>query len=231
MADDAATEPLAPGAGDDAAARSESETVRSERVFDLARTTAFSDGVFAIAITLLVLTIEVPKVDPGELARAIGDLSDSFRSYAISFAVIGLLWFRHHRMFAALGEVDARTVVVNLVYLGFVAFIPFPTDVLGEYGNEPISVALYAGTIAVVGLLAAWRWMHAFRAGLLTKAGAELISEYSPVTMLIVPAVMLASIPVAYLVSPDVAEWTWLLIFLGRVVARRRAPRFGNPPA
>jgi uncharacterized membrane protein len=232
VADDAATEPLAPGAGDDAAARSESVAVRSERIFDLARTTAFSDGVFAIAITLLVLTIDVPKVaDPSELARALGDLSESFRSYAISFAVIGLLWFRHHRMFACLGEVDARMVVLNLVYLAFVAFIPFPTDVLGEYGGEPVSVALYAGTIAAVGLLAIWMWIHAFRAGLLSDAGAEQVREYSPVTMAIVPAVMLASIPVAYLVSPYAAEYVWLLIFLGRFVARRTAPRFGDPPA
>ncbi len=200
----------------------ESAETRRERVFDLARTTAFSDGVFAIAITLLVLTIEAPKLsDPSDLPAALGELSDSFFSYAVSFAVIGLLWFRHHRFFGSLAEVDGQLVILNLAYLAFVSFIPFPTNLIGEYPEEPIAVALYAGTIAMVGLIALVMWRYANAAGLVSPGRQYLADRATVVVLAIVPVVMLISIPIAYLVSPTAAMYSWALIFLGRAVAIR----------
>lgn len=199
-----------------------STETRRERIYDRDRTTAFSDGVFAIAITLLVLTIEVPKVsDPSELPSAIGDLSDSFISYGISFAVIGLLWFRHHGFFGQLSEVDGPLLVLNLAYLALVAFIPFPTNILGEYPAQPISIALYSGTIGLVGLLSMAMWRHARVAGLLNTRGLQTVREISSWGGAVVPAVMALSIVLAYAVDARLALWSYLLIFLGRLAATR----------
>jgi hypothetical protein len=123
---------------------------------EFVRVLTFSDGVFAIAMTLLVVEIAIPHLrhggDEGELGRALGDLIPSFVSFAISFAVIGRYWFAHHDFFARLGAVDARLIGINLVYLGFIAFLPFPTGLLGNYFENALSVAVYAATVAAVSL-------------------------------------------------------------------------------
>ena len=93
---------------------------------------AFSDGVFAIAITLLVLNIEVPDVPGSDLGSAIADLSQDLVAYGIGFAVIGLFWFEHHKLFASLGRASGRLVVVNTALLALIALMPFTTAVLGR---------------------------------------------------------------------------------------------------
>ncbi len=134
-----------------------------KRTFDYARTVALSDGVFAIALTLLVLNIGVPVLargNHGELGSSLLDREGEFASYALSFAVIALLWVRHRWFFRVLDKIDTRTTVLNLVYLGFIAFLPYPTRVLGLYGNEPASVVLYASTVASVATIAALMRVH-----------------------------------------------------------------------
>jgi uncharacterized membrane protein len=183
-----------------------------EQEFDYARTVALSDGVFAIALTLLVLTISIPMLRTGH-AGALGDRlldrGDEFLSYAISFAVIGLLWIRHHRFFAGVRRVDRTLTVLNLLYLGFVAFLPYPTQILGRYGDEPAAVVLYAATVAIISLLAGAVRVHAVRADLLspTARGRLIQREHWAIT----PAVFLLSIPLAF-VSTTAALCSWLLL-------------------
>ena len=135
------------------------------RQYDLDRTTAFSDGVFAIAITLLVLNIEIGTDEP-DLGEALADLLPQIFSYAISFAVIGRYWVLHHRLFGDLAYVDGTLTTLNLVYLGFVGFLPFPTEVLGEYGDEAHAVALYAATTAIVAVLGVVMRVYSINHGL-----------------------------------------------------------------
>nr|MBA3301869.1 DUF1211 domain-containing protein [Thermoleophilaceae bacterium] len=90
------------------------------REYDLNRTTAFSDGVFAIAITLLVLNVEIGTNEPA-LGEALSALLPEIFSYALSFAVIGRYWVLHHRLFGDLEGVDGRLTTLNLAFLAFVA--------------------------------------------------------------------------------------------------------------
>jgi uncharacterized membrane protein len=185
-----------------------------ERRFDLNRTVALSDGVFSIAMTLLVLSISVPHLvgADDELGRALRDRWPEFRSYAISFAVISLFWTRHHSFFRELREVDGRITALNLVYLGLIAFVPYPTELLGLYGSEFLAVALYALTLAVIGVLAILIRLHALRAGLLTTAGERFARrENSMPGVVLVPAIFLASVGVAA-VDPHAAPYVWILI-------------------
>src|SRR5205823_4134021 len=96
------------------------------------RTEAFSDGVFSIAATLLVLDLKVPAVN-GDLLPALWRLWPAYASYAVSFLTIGIIWMNHHTIFAHLRRVDRRLQVLNLILLLIVALIPFPTSILATY--------------------------------------------------------------------------------------------------
>lgn len=186
-----------------------------EREFDYDRTVALSDGVFAIALTLLVLSIEVPDLEPGGVARLGPLLTEQWReglSYAVSVAVIGLLWMRHHAFFGELLRIDGRLTALNIGYLGLVAFLPFPTELLGIYEGHHTAVVVYAVTIALVAATAALMRVHAARAGLLTEAARR-----EPLwSLALVPGVFLASVPLA-LLSPVVAQLSWLVLLAARV--------------
>jgi uncharacterized membrane protein len=182
-----------------------------ERAFDYARTVALSDGVFAIALTLLVLNISLPHLAPGhegDLGARLLDRGHEVRSYAISFAVIGLLWVRHHTFFRGLARIDTRITTLNLIYLGLVAFLPYPTRVLGTY-DQPAAVVLYAGTVALVSLMAGAVRVHAMRADLVTEQGRRGLERREH--WLLTPGVFLASIPIAF-VSTTAALLSWLLL-------------------
>lgn len=127
------------------------------------RLEAFSDGVFAIAITLLVLEIKVP---PGEtLGFGLIHLWPSYLAYAISFIVIGAIWINHHTMFDSIERVDHTLLLLNTLHLMFIAFVPFPTAVLAEAfhtrSGQDIATALYAGTLTTIGVLVSAMWWYA----------------------------------------------------------------------
>jgi uncharacterized membrane protein len=187
-----------------------------ERGFDYARTVALSDGVFAIALTLLVLGISFPELASnrhGEIGRQLLDRRGEIGTYALSFAVIALLWVRHHSFMRGLEVIDTRITLLNLAYLGFVAFLPYPTHILGAYGDEPASVVLYAITCGIVASLGALMRLHAERAHLLSPLGTAVVArrEHWAIT----PAVFFASIPIAF-ATPTGAKFCWLLPLLAR---------------
>jgi uncharacterized membrane protein len=111
-----------------------------------ARFEAFSDGVFAFAITLLVLGFVLPELhDPGNrtLTLALLHLWPNLLAYALSFGVIGIMWQNHHALFRLVDRVDRTTVFLNLLLLGGTAFIPFATSTLGSYPTLTASTFLY----------------------------------------------------------------------------------------
>src|SRR5215472_5921030 len=95
------------------------------------RVEAFSDGVFAIAITLLVLTVAQPRTYRN-LAHELGAQWPSLAAYVVSFAVIGIMWINHHSVFMHLEHVDRGLLYINLLLLMTIAFLPYPTGVLGQ---------------------------------------------------------------------------------------------------
>jgi uncharacterized membrane protein len=123
-----------------------------EAVKDRDRIVNLSDGVFAIAITLLVLDIRVPDIPEGmvatELPAALLSLWPKYFGYVLSFVVISTLWVIHHSIFRPIRAYDRGLLYLNFLFLMFVAFVPFPTLLLGEYGNHQLPVAIYAGTLA-----------------------------------------------------------------------------------
>lgn len=178
---------------------------------DLGRTIAFTDGVFAIAITLLVLSIDVPKGFDGQgFDDFVSHEWPQFFAYFLSFAVIGRFWVSHHGHFALLGEIDQPLVVMNLVYLAFVCLVPYPTDLLGGYNESSVSVALYALVVGMASLLALVMVRYTRRHGLLVPAGMAW-AEANERAMLVPAAVFLGSIPFAFLI-PSWTPFLWLLI-------------------
>jgi uncharacterized membrane protein len=116
------------------------------------RLIALSDGVFAFSMTLMVLTIDVPKLEnvaAADMPRAVLDQWPELFSYAISFLVVGLFWLEHHRLFRYIRRHDAELIWLNICFLLCVSFLPFPTDLAGEYADQPFAVAFYATSMAL----------------------------------------------------------------------------------
>ena len=194
---------------------------------EFSRVLAFSDGVFAIAMTLLVVGIAVPTLtnggDEGELLDAYGDLRSEVISFFISFAVIGRYWVAHHQMFGLLRAMDYTLVWINLLYLGFIAFLPFPTDVLGNYFENPISVATYALAVAVVSGLEVIQFRHAYRAGLLLREMPEPVYRWGVLASSLPVALFVLSVPIAFL-STVAAVVVWFLPAPTQLVLNRLRP-------
>lgn len=116
-----------------------------------ARFEAFSDGVFAFAVTLLILSIALPEFrsppNESELSHALVHLWPKLIAYALSFGVIGIMWQNHHALFRLVDRVDRVTVFLNLMLLSVTTFIPFATSTLGSYPSMRASTFLYGLTL------------------------------------------------------------------------------------
>ena len=132
------------------------------------RLEAFSDGVLAIAITLLVLEISVPIAESGDLGQALVDQWPSYVAFFLSFVVIGIMWVSHHSMFERIARVDRRLLFLNLFLLLGIAFLPFPTALLAEYvedggTNSHLAAAIYSATMALIGVAFWLMWHHLYQ--------------------------------------------------------------------
>jgi TMEM175 potassium channel family protein len=196
---------------------------REENEVEFSRIVAFSDGVFAIAITLLVLNLSVPETTPaGDLGRTLWDQRQDLLAYAFSFAVIGRFWVVHHRFFASVTGFDGRLLALNLFYLGWIALLPFSSQVLGDHGGDTGAIVLYAINLVGVTLTGALMAADAQRAGL-AEMSAEQARDWQRRSFYIA-AVFLASIPVAF-IAPEIAGWLWLALFIDPVSRRVRGRR------
>ena len=125
----------------------------------------FSDGVIAIAITLLVLQIEVPETEQGGLWDALLDQWPSYIAFIISFVVIGIMWVSHHSMFERIAAVDRGLLFINLILLLGIAFLPFPTNLVATYvqaggANSHVAAAIYSATMVAIGFAFTGMWIH-----------------------------------------------------------------------
>jgi uncharacterized membrane protein len=201
---------------------------REENETEFGRIVAFSDGVFSIAITLLVLNLGVDRgLTEGQIDDALWDQRDTFFAYAISFAVIGRFWLVHHRFFAEVEAFDGRLIGLNLLYLGWIVLIPFSSELLGEYGGTTISVVFYSVNLAVVVLLGQLMGAHVRGRGLVriddrTHRENQIRSTY-------IAGIFLLSVPLAFL-APEVAPYLWLVLFVdpSSRLAQARASRAGS---
>jgi uncharacterized membrane protein len=133
------------------------------------RLEAFSDGVFAIAITLLVLDIHVP--DPSttaDLAQQLGSQWPSYVAYGVSFLTIGIIWINHHAMLRRIKAIDHEILILNLLLLLCVGLLPFTTALMAAYlkesEGETLAAAIYAGSFLLMSVVfAAMNWTILFR--------------------------------------------------------------------
>ena len=114
------------------------------------RLEAFSDGVFAIVITLLILDIRIPVVQPTHLGAALVDILPQLLTYILSFFIVGLYWHLHHQVAAEIKLIDGAFIWLNLVWLLFVSVLPFPTALLGRYPLQPIPLTIYGTNLILV---------------------------------------------------------------------------------
>jgi uncharacterized membrane protein len=132
---------------------------RPERLLTL------SDGVFAIAMTLLVLGISVRSgLSPSDFRHALGDTAPQLLAYALSFVVIAGFWLDHHWILKPVQNADGALTQLVLLSLGLIALVPFPTTLLAEYASQPQSVAIYAGAVIAIDAvhlaLVLYLWRH-----------------------------------------------------------------------
>jgi uncharacterized membrane protein len=187
---------------------------RGSTEFD--RVANFSDAVYAIAMTLLVLEIGVPSlaVDPDGprvMLDALNDKIPEIVSFAVSFLVIGQYWLNHHRLISKLQQIDRRFISQNLLHLGFIAFLPFPTALIGEYEGNPVSFVTFALAMAAVSLTGVLMTDHADRGGLLLVPISLEIRRWGRLASWLPVGVFLLSIPIAFL-NTTAALLSWLVL-------------------
>jgi uncharacterized membrane protein len=206
---------------------------RDEAEVEFNRIVAFSDGVFSIAITLLVLGLLIPG-GISDLSQALLNQRDDLFAYAITFAVIGKLWIGHHRFFATLERFDGNLMGLNLLYLAFLVLLPFSSQVLGDYGSHTEAVVLYAVNLVLISLAFQAQITYAYRRDLVRPEASAAERRLAGPANFMVPLVFALSIPVAF-VSTDAATVMWVLVFftgkrLEDWVAELGRRRAGNHP-
>jgi uncharacterized membrane protein len=192
--------------------------------WDTGRIEAFSDGVFAIAITLLVLDIRVPAAELDEPWRAIAGQWPAYLGYATSFLTVGGLWMAHHGMFRRLRFANGRLMQLNLLLLMAVSFLPFPTRLMAEAIQdaeaERAAVIFYGATLLVISGLLSAIWGVVARDRALLREGVT-DEEVDAILLAATPSIGLYAIAVALaIVAPQVAAFGYLA---GAVLAILRA--------
>ena len=173
----------------------------------LGRVDSFSDGLFAIAATLLTLSIDVPNVPEDDLNGALDSLLPSVLAYFISFAVVGLFWLRHHEFFGRLQASDSWLAAINLVFLSFIALLPVPTELLGRYDDSTAPVVVYAVFILTLSALLRALFSHAEHARLFAPGQRAPVDNQGAIGVWVAFG---ASIPLAF-VEPDLGMYCWIL--------------------
>jgi uncharacterized membrane protein len=196
---------------------------------EFSRVLAFSDGVFAIAMTLLVVGITVPVLQQDdnvrELADALNDLTGNIVSFVISFLVIGRYWIAHHEFFARLKALDPGLIWINLIYLMFVAFLPFPTALLGNFFENPLAVTIYALSVAAISGMEVVEYRHAHDNDLMAERLPDDVYRWGAFLSLAPVFLFVASIPLAFVHTwIAVASW-YLFVPFFRIVQRWQPER------
>jgi uncharacterized membrane protein len=190
---------------------------------DFGRIVAFSDGVIAVAITLLVLNLDVPDLPSSrehELDDKLFDLLPSLAAYALAFALIGRYWVIHHRLFESLRAFDGTLMVLNLVFLALIALMPFSTELLDRYIHEPIAAAVYGATLGLAALVHLTMVRHVLRREFVHQHELRVSEPFGGAIALTLAILFLLSVPAAFL-STRLAQLMWVSAIVVRFPLRR----------
>jgi len=197
---------------------------------ELDRIVNFSDAVFAIALTLLVLDIKVPEIPDDlvaeELAAQLLALWPKYFGYVLSFVVITSFWNIHHTIFSAIRGYDRGLIWLNSLFLMFVAVVPFPTALISEYGDHQLPVAIYAATLGIGRLLLTAIYWYATSGHRLVNPKLDRRTvRFFRLRGLTMAVIFLLTISISFF-SVSAAIYSWLLLVLvDAVILRRRRVR------
>ena len=154
-----------------------------------------SDGIFAIAMTVLVFNIRVPNLIPGTLSNtslfhALSSIVPSLLSYLLSFALLFTYWRAHHFFSSVYAKnVDLRLTNINAIFLLFVALVPFSTSLLSSYSQSQVAIAVYALNIILIGLALFWMRRHVFRSKTIERVEISPRDKHNGTVRILVPVV------------------------------------------
>ena len=196
-----------------------------KKEFQLERLILFSDAVFAIAITLLVIEIKIPEIHENvsdqALLHSLGHLIPKFLGFLVSFMLIGLYWTIHHRMFGFVTGYDRKLLVMNLFFLFFIALMPFSTGFYSEYAGPElfrsqlkVPMTFYVLNFCGVGFTNYFMWRHITNPkNKLTEPAIDSLDiKMAKLRALTVPFIFLLMLPVAYFTNVLLAVYIPMLI-------------------
>ncbi len=197
-----------------------------ERQYGVARSVAFSDGVFGFAITLLIttlpFTLDMPSSASNQQAvQQLLNVLPQFYAYLFSFFMVGNYWVIHHRTFRKFINFDTPLLWINLMLLLFIAFLPFPTALLGRYGLNAVIITLYAATQALISLNYVIMEWYAVSHQLITPPRDQKAIRYLYLRGLIPCAIFSLSCVLAFY-STTLAKLAWVAIFVIRPIVLRK---------
>jgi TMEM175 potassium channel family protein len=203
-----------------------------EESLGLERIVFFSDAVMAIAITLLAIDLRVPEIEPSlaatELPAQLAAITPNLLVFFISFVVIGIYWISHHRYFSYIKRYDTRLMVLNLIFLFFIACMPFVASLLGRFTDVPIALILYTLALAALGISMAFIWLYASWNHRLIESSLDpgTIRGIN-IRLFAAPLMFIIAVPFAFVSSSAVITVWWLsplAVFLAsRLLTKRRA--------
>lgn len=195
-----------------------------ENIIDENRVVGFSDAVFAFAATLLVLKIDLPSLSGGEFSTQLGSaliaLWPTYLANIISFLVIGYYWLNHHAIFGLLKRIDKGVVWLNLVFLVFLSFLPFPVDLYGDYPTEKVAIIFYSLSLALVGSFLVIIWLYAVRKKLTSESLTRRHIRYYTLRLLVAPIVFVFS-GLLLFVDPILSQLSWIFVGVGLFIVNK----------
>lgn len=179
-----------------------------ESIFDYSRTIALVDGIYAIVMTLLVLTLDTPSVPVNQLPAAIlGDM-DIFITYVISFIILGIFWISHQKLFYRIEKIPENYIWMNICAMIFIALIPFALDLSVDYNTSIIGMIIFHIIMLLCGVTNYILWRYAYAKKLLKKEFMD--EDYNKLAGMMMPIASLVGI----LLSFFVPTWTPLVYLL-----------------
>lgn len=201
-----------------------------KRAFELERLLYFSDAVFAIAITLMAIELRPPtNLDPNTSEQLLRELLADwphFFAFLLSFYIIAVYWVVHHRLFRYVIRYDEGLIGRNMILLFFVALVPFSTLLMGQDGDVPAAVVIYALSIIMLGLSVAWLWHHASTNYKLIVADLEPAAIRNILWRSL--ATPLAGVLVI-LLTPFIGSFAPIAFVFSFLLHRLLAPRYSGP--
>jgi uncharacterized membrane protein len=188
-----------------------------------------ADGVFSIAMTLLILEVRVPEIadhtETWELVKQLLAVWPKLLSFCLSFVVLGVYWVGHHNQFHYVRHTDRPFLWINIFYLMSISFLPFSAGLLGTYNTQQVAVMIYGFHLTTIGLISYWHWAYAWHHNLLDPHLDPRVYRMTMWRILMAPILSVIAIGLSF-VSLTVSVLVYMLLLVACILPSRRDWRF-----